>query len=231
MYKYLLLDIDDTLIEYDYSTSYAFNQMLKKFKFKTNLTYEDFKKYELYYWKNINKEKNENSNISSIDKIELLRIELIKSFFDINYNFAYKMYLYYESMLAEKVKKTENYDNNLILLNKFSDIIISTNGNRKQAIKKLQQIKILHIVLDIVSAQDCGYSKSSIEYYDYLFKKLNLKNKEEVLIIGDSLHSDIKGGNLYGIDTCWYNKKGIVNDTCYIPTYEIKNFKQLIKKI
>ena len=34
MYKYLLLDIDDTLIEYDYSTSYAFNQMLKKFKFK-----------------------------------------------------------------------------------------------------------------------------------------------------------------------------------------------------
>ena len=29
MYKYLLLDIDDTLIEYDYSTSYAFNQMLK----------------------------------------------------------------------------------------------------------------------------------------------------------------------------------------------------------
>ena len=118
MYKYLLLDIDDTLIEYDYSTSYAFNQMLKKFKFKTNLTYEDFKKYELYYWENINKEKNENSNISSIDKIELLRIELIKSFFDINYNFAYKMYLYYESMLAEKVKKTENYDNNLILLNK-----------------------------------------------------------------------------------------------------------------
>lgn len=131
--------------------------MLKKFKFKTNLTYEDFKKYELYYWENITKEKNENSNISSIDKIELLRIELIKSFFDINYNLAYKMYLYYESMLAEKVKKTENYDNNLILLNKFSDIIISTNGNRKQAIKKLQQIKILHIVLDIVSAQDCGY--------------------------------------------------------------------------
>ena len=74
MYKYLLLDIDDTLIDYDYSTSYAFNQMLKKFKFKTNLTYEHFKKYELYYWENINKEKNENSNISSIVLFYFLHI-------------------------------------------------------------------------------------------------------------------------------------------------------------
>ena len=150
MYKYLLLDIDDTLIEYDYSTSYAFNQMLKKFKFKTNLTYEDFKKYELYYWENINKEKNENSNISSIDKIELLRIELIKSFFDINYNFAYKMYLYYESMLAEKVKKTENYDNNLILLNKFSDIIILSL--EKQLVESLKiKVFMIEIIMEIMT--------------------------------------------------------------------------------
>ena len=49
MYKYLLLDIDDTLIEYDYLTSYAFNQMLKKFKELTEKSCEKEMEYVKCY--------------------------------------------------------------------------------------------------------------------------------------------------------------------------------------
>ena len=231
MYKTLLLDLDDTLIDYDYSTSYAFIQMLKEFKIKTNYTYDDFKKHETEYWKNISLDKILKNFKSPNKKIEILRIEMIRSFFNVNTSFACKLYFYYESMLAEKVKKTENYDNELIKLNKYFDIVISTNGNKMQATKKINKLNVSYLISEIVSAEDCGYSKSTIEYYDYLLKKINIKNKEEVLIIGDSLYSDIKGGNLYGIDTCWYNKKCLQNDTEYNPTYEIRNFKQLIKKL
>jgi len=48
-----------------------------------------------------------------------------------------------------------------------------------------------------------------------------------VVIIGDSLTSDIQGGVNAGIDTCWYNPKEEVNDTNLIPTYMIKNLHEL----
>ena len=47
-------------------------------------------------------------------------------------------------------------------------------------------------------------------------------------MIGDSLTSDIKGGNLAGIDTCWICKEGTVNDTEIKPTYVINTLKDLI---
>ncbi|HCW54214.1 MAG TPA: noncanonical pyrimidine nucleotidase, YjjG family, partial [Clostridium sp.] len=49
----------------------------------------------------------------------------------------------------------------------------------------------------------------------------------KALVIGDSLTSDIKGGNLAGIDTCWICKKGTVNDTDIKPTYVINTLKEL----
>jgi len=32
--------------------------------------------------------------------------------------------------------------------------------------------------------------------------------KEQTVMIGDSLSSDIRGGSNFGIDTCWYNPSG-----------------------
>ena len=47
------------------------------------------------------------------------------------------------------------------------------------------------------------------------------------MIIGDSLTSDIIGGNNAGIDTCWYNAKMKENTTTARPTYEIKSYTEL----
>ncbi|MCA9918126.1 MAG: HAD hydrolase-like protein, partial [Anaerolineales bacterium] len=59
------------------------------------------------------------------------------------------------------------------------------------------------------------------------FAQMNQPAKQEVLIIGDSLSSDILGGINYGIDTCWFNPNGQTTD---LPiTYEIKVLSQLSK--
>ena len=46
--------------------------------------------------------------------------------------------------------------------------------------------------------------------------------------MGDSLSSDIKGGNNIGIDTCWFNRHNFINDKDVKVTYEIKNLYELI---
>ena len=53
--------------------------------------------------------------------------------------------------------------------------------------------------------------------------------KDEVLIIGDSLTSDIQGGNDYGIDTCWFNPDKKPCDQDVTVDYEIRKPSELLK--
>ena len=53
------------------------------------------------------------------------------------------------------------------------------------------------------------------------------KSKEEVLIIGDSLSSDIQGGNNAGIATCWFNPKAHPHKHHLRIDHEIKDLREL----
>lgn len=49
------------------------------------------------------------------------------------------------------------------------------------------------------------------------------------LIIGDSLTADIQGGNNAGIDSVWSNPRNLVNETPAVPTYQVKNYEEILK--
>jgi 2-haloacid dehalogenase len=51
--------------------------------------------------------------------------------------------------------------------------------------------------------------------------------KDEVLLIGDSLTSDIQGGQNYGIDTCWFNPERKMPPQPVIWTFEIRKLNEL----
>ncbi|MFW5729919.1 MAG: HAD hydrolase-like protein, partial [Spirochaetota bacterium] len=50
---------------------------------------------------------------------------------------------------------------------------------------------------------------------------------DEVLMVGDSLTSDIEGGVRYGLPTCWYNPEGRMNPSGPSPTHEIRDLAEL----
>ena len=64
-------------------------------------------------------------------------------------------------------------------------------------------------------------------FFDHCFEKAPHLSPEDVLIIGDSLSSDILGGNNAGIDACWMNAENKINDTAAVPTYEIHKLAEL----
>jgi 2-haloacid dehalogenase len=49
-----------------------------------------------------------------------------------------------------------------------------------------------------------------------------------VLVIGDSLNSDIQGGNNFGVATCWYNPHRSVNRSGHEPSFEISALTELL---
>ncbi|TKJ00066.1 noncanonical pyrimidine nucleotidase, YjjG family, partial [Bacillus cereus] len=54
-------------------------------------------------------------------------------------------------------------------------------------------------------------------------------DKSSVLMVGDSLTSDMKGGEDYSIDTCWYNPSLKENGTDVNPTYEVESLLQILE--
>ena len=68
---------------------------------------------------------------------------------------------------------------------------------------------------------DGGSQKPQKEYFEYCFKRIPGVCPERMLLVGDSLSSDIKGGQAAGTATCWYNPSGLINRTGIRPDLEI----------
>ena len=57
----------------------------------------------------------------------------------------------------------------------------------------------------IFLSEALGVEKPNVEFFERMFETIGPVEKDQVLIVGDSLTSDIRGGNNAGIKTCWYN--------------------------
>ena len=80
---------------------------------------------------------------------------------------------------------------------------------------------------ELYISEEVGFEKPDVRFFETIFTKETIKNLDEVLMIGDSLTSDIRGANRVGIDSIWLNNNfdGVINDN---PTYEVTELKEII---
>lgn len=83
-----------------------------------------------------------------------------------------------------------------------------TNGTAVAQHKKLAASGLDAIFDDIFISDEIGLEKPSSAFFDAVWTKIGTFDPDEVLIVGDSLTSDIQGGNNVGIRTCWFNPQG-----------------------
>ncbi len=106
-------------------------------------------------------------------------------------------------------------------------LYIVTNGITATQLSRFKESGMDRYVKRIFVSEETGYQKPRKEFFDYCFKKIGHIDLSETLIIGDSLSSDILGGNNAGIDTCWYNPAALPNTLGVRVDYEIRNLKEL----
>ena len=75
---------------------------------------------------------------------------------------------------------------------------------------------------------ELGVQKPLPAYFDKVCEALNITDRSRVVMIGDSLSSDILGGNNAGIDTVWYNPKGVPLTGRAVPTYTVSSYGEII---
>lgn len=106
-------------------------------------------------------------------------------------------------------------------------LAIVTNGIREVQLSRIGKSELKDTFGHIIISEDTGYQKPHSGFFDHAFAKLGLADKAGVLIVGDSLTSDIQGGLNYGIATCWYNPRHLRNTAGIKPTYEIHELGEL----
>lgn len=82
------------------------------------------------------------------------------------------------------------------------DLYVTTNGVSSTQYARLRASGLDRYFSAIFVSEDAGSQKPQREYFDYCFARVPEKDPARILIIGDSLTSDIRGGKNAGIDTC-----------------------------
>ncbi len=107
------------------------------------------------------------------------------------------------------------------------DLYIVTNGVTATQLRRLSDSKLDRYMKKIFVSEETGYQKPMREYFDYCFERIPGIEPDRTIIIGDSLSSDMKGGNNAGISTCWYNPGRLESHAGIRIDYEIRSLQEL----
>ncbi|GAB4491641.1 MAG: YjjG family noncanonical pyrimidine nucleotidase [Anaerolineales bacterium] len=105
-------------------------------------------------------------------------------------------------------------------------LALVTNGLKDVQRPRLERSVLRDSFERVFISEEVGAAKPSYDYFEAVFRGIGSPPKENVLLIGNSLTSDMRGGLEYGIDTCWYNPS---NKTTDLPvTYQIARLTELL---
>lgn len=221
-YKTLLFDVDDTLLDFAATEKLAL-RLLFADQGTLPLTMEieaDYKRINLRLWESF-----EDGQISR-DELVNTRFALLFQEYGQQVDGAL-LEKKYRSFLDEGHQLIDGALELIKALHQHFDLYIVTNGVSRTQYKRLRDSGLNPYFKGIFVSEDTGYQKPMKEFFDYVFDRIPHFSADQGLIIGDTLKSDIKGGQLAGLDTCWMNPAMKLNETEIIPTYEIRKLEEL----
>lgn len=219
-YTWLLFDADDTLFDFSKASANALQWTLQQCSLPFEPAFTDlYSRFNHQVWQEF-----ERGEITSLE----LRVKRFRLFFDetrLNGDPQTVSPLYLRNLSlgadlledAEKVIRSLKDDYRLALV---------TNGLKEVQRPRLENSTLRDCFEKMFISDEIGAAKPSHGYFDAVFRDIGQPPKESVLIIGDSLTSDMQGGTDYGIHTCWYNPKEKTSDLAL--TYKISHLKELV---
>lgn len=221
-YPYLLFDADNTLFDFDEANIHAFRAVCDAFGLPFSQTL--FDRFEI-----INNATWERFDRGELTKDETV-LERFRAFF-----------------AAEGIRGLEPTACNRVHLASLSNATYLM-PHAAEVIAKLRETHHIHLITNAVEAvqrgrlgrsalapyveeafisETAGAAKPSVEYFDYVFAHIDGITRENCLVIGDSLTSDIQGANNYGLACCWFNPKKAPKPESLRVDYEIRDLREL----
>lgn len=104
---------------------------------------------------------------------------------------------------------------------------VVTNGVASTQQSKLNLSGLSEVMDGVFISETIGCAKPARAFFDYCLERLEERDRDRILIVGDSMTSDILGGIQAGIRTCWYNPGEQSHSYDYSADYEIAVLPQI----
>lgn len=215
-------DVDNTLLDFPYSQRHALKTSLEAFGYE--MTEEMLERYSVInesFWKRL--------ELGEITKKELLPGRFIRLFQE--FHITGVEVEDFRAIYQRELGSVYCYkDDSLSVCQKLHAQVkqyVITNGVSATQRNKLKLSGLADLMDGIFISEEIGVPKPHREFFECCLEQVEEKDKSRILIVGDSLSSDIKGGVLAGLPTCWYRPEGTENPTEYQPDYEISDLHEI----
>lgn len=223
-YTTLLFDADDTLLDFHKDERQALEKTMKHYG--VPITEENIKIYSDInqgMWKQLER--------GEITKPELKRTRFKKFFEAIGFECDEEPLTvneHYLSLLGEGGNTLEGAVETVKKLYEDGyELYIITNGIAATQAKRLNRSGLLPYINEVFVSETIGYQKPRKEYFDAVLDNIKEKEKEKILVIGDSLTSDIQGAMNAGLPCCWLNRYGKELSENYEVDFVIEDVREV----
>ncbi len=222
MRKILFIDIDDTLLDFKRGERVAITETLDHFGLPVT-------EETLNYYHTINDALWKAFECGEITKSKLL-LERFDRFFDKlgveGFN-SDEFNSYYFGILKDQCEYMDGAEAFLDRIKEYYNIYLVTNGSTDVQQNRLKLSGLSAKVDGVFISELLGVKKPDKEYFDIVARSIDHFDKNNCVMVGDSLTSDILGGINYGIKTIWYNPNHRINLSDIKPDLDIDSFENL----
>ena len=221
MIEFLLLDLDDTILDFHKAERIAIAKTFRDFGVEP--TEEVLHRYHL-----INR-----SCWERLETGEWTREQVLVNRFDLLFGEL--------GVAVDATACARAYEKNLSIghyflpgaqeaveaLSKKYRLFLVSNGTASVQKGRMTSADLYPYFEKVFVSQELGHNKPSIAYFEKAFAQIPDFDPQKALIVGDSLTSDILGGINAGIATCWVNPHHLPKRADIPADYEIEGIYQL----
>ncbi len=224
MIKTLLWDVDGTLLDFGKSEAYGIRKCFEIFGLG-ECTDEMLKRYSAInhkYWQRLELGELTKQQVLTNRFVDFFKLEGIDFDRIDEFNNAYQVSLGDKAFFCDNALETVT-----ALKGKYKQYAV-TNGTRLAQERKLNQSGLINVFDGVFISDKIGFEKPSVQFFNAVQEKIGSFKNSEVMIIGDSLSSDMKGGNNANILCCWYNPHNNKNESDIRIDFEIENIAEVL---
>ena len=201
MKKILLFDADGTLFDFDAAEHAALEKLIDYAQIKDKDTaLQAYHRINSALWKQVEQQTMTQSRLKLQRFVEFKEEMKLKES-------AEELSDYYTARLAEGVQLIPYAYETLEILSKKYDCHIITNGITQIQKNRFARSSIQDFIKELFISEEMGVSKPDVRYFDHVKEKLNTTPDDQLIVIGDSLSSDMQGALNANLQCIWYNPK------------------------
>ena len=219
----ILMDADDTIFDFPKCEYNALKNTIEKNNLVfTDEVHEIFSQINNSLWKKF--------EIEKITRSEL-KIQRFKDLIEACFSGFQNPEILADTYINELAQQDIFIDGAFQAMRKITavyDVYIITNGLSKVQRGRFGKSPVTSLIKGLFISDEMGVQKPSKAYFDKVLESIPEKDISKILVVGDSLTSDMQGGKNAGLTTCLYDPKNKTPLPHPLCDMKISNLQELL---